>query len=177
MVNIENPTTNQVKQCKLGWSWTVFFFGFWPMLFRQDWIYLICYAAWDVIGSAIAYSSDGAFSVIAGADFIIRIVLTVMYNTLYVKGLLKKGWVPADETSKKLMMAKGIVLAEPAKPAEKPAEKATSQGTETPVKSESESAEKPAEKAASQSTETPVKSESESAEKSAEKAENQDADQ
>ena len=78
-----------------------------------------------------------------------------MYNTLYVKGLLKKGWVPADETSKKLMMAKGIVLAEPAKPAEKPAEKATSQST----------------------TETPVKSEPESAEKSAEKPENQDADQ
>ena len=121
MVNLKNETTNQVKQCKLGWSWTVFFFSFWPMLFRQDWIYLICYAAWDVIGGAIAYSSDGAFSVIASADFIIRIVLSVMYNTLYVKGLLKKGWVPADETSKKLMMAKGIVLAEPAKPAEKPA--------------------------------------------------------
>lgn len=158
MVNIENPTTNQVKQCKLGWSWTVFFFGFFPMLFRQDWIYLICYAAWDVIGGAIAYSSDGAFSVIASADFIIRIVLAVMYNTLYVKGLLKKGWVPADETSKKLMMAKGIVLAEP-------------------VKDESESAEKPAEKAVKQSAETPVKSESESAEKPAEKVEKQDTDQ
>lgn len=149
MVNLKNETTNQVKQCKLGWSWTVFFFSFWPMLFRQDWIYLICYAAWDVIGGAIAYSSDGAFSVIASADFIIRIVLSVMYNTLYVKGLLKKGWVPADETSKKLMMAKGIVLAEPAKSAEK----ATSQSTtETPVKSEPESAEKSAEKAEKQDT-------------------------
>lgn len=91
-----------------------------------------------------------------------------MYNTLYVKGLLKKGWVPTDETSKKLMMAKGIVLAEPAKPAEKPAEKVASQSA----------TKKPAEKAASQNvTETPVKSESESAEKPAEKAENQDADQ
>lgn len=151
MVNLKNETTHQVKQCKLGWSWTVFFFGFWPMLFRQDWIYLICYAAWDVIGSAVAYSSDGAFSVIASADFIIRIVLAVMYNTLYVKGLLKKGWKPADKTSKKLMMAKGIVLAEPVKDepesAEKPAEKAVKQSAETPVKSESESAEKPAEKA------------------------------
>lgn len=177
MVNLKNETTNQVKQCKLGWSWTVFFFSFWPMLFRQDWIYLICYAAWDVIGGAIAYSSDGAFSVIASADFIIRIVLSVMYNTLYVKGLLKKGWVPADETSKKLMMAKGIVLTEPAKPAEKPAEKATSQSTtETPVKNESESAENPVEKAASQSTETSAKGESESAKKPAEKPENQDAD-
>lgn len=174
MVNLKNETTNQVKQCKLGWSWTVFFFSFWPMLFRQDWIYLICYAAWDVIGGAIAYSSDGAFSIIASADFIIRIVLSVMYNSLYIKGLLKKGWTPADETSKKLMMAKGIVLTEPAKPAEK----ATSQSaTETPIKNESESAEKPTEKAASQGTETPVKSEPESAEKPAEKSENQDADQ
>lgn len=105
MVNLKNETTHQVKQCKLGWSWTVFFFGFWPMLFRQDWIYLICYAAWDVIGSAIAYSSDGAFSVIASADFIIRIVLAVMYNALYVKGLLKKGWKPADKTSKRWQKA------------------------------------------------------------------------
>ncbi len=157
MVNLKNETTNQVKQCKLGWSWTVFFFSFWPMLFRQDWIYLICYAAWEVIGGAIAYSSDGAFLTIASADFIIRIVLSVMYNTLYVKGLLKKGWEPADEASKKLMQAKGIVLTESAKPVEKATEKF-------------------AEKAVSQSTETSAKSEQESAENPAEKVENQDAD-
>lgn len=118
MVNIESPTTNQVKQCKLGWSWTVFFFGFFPMLFRQDWIFLICYA-WEAIGGAIVCSSNRAFLTFAGADVIIRIVLSVMYNTLYVKGLLKKGWRPVDETSKKLMIAKGIVLTEPIKPTEK----------------------------------------------------------
>ncbi|MDC2828987.1 hypothetical protein PO250_01375 [Limosilactobacillus mucosae] len=146
MVNLKNETTNQVKQCKLGWSWTVFFFSFWPMLFRQDWIYLICYAAWEVIGNTIAFSNDGAFITVSSADFIIRIVMSVMYNTLYVKGLLKKGWKPADEASKKLMQAKGIVLTESAKSAEK----AANQSVETPVKSESESVEKPAEKSETQ---------------------------
>ena len=36
-VNLSNSSTNQVKQVKVGFSWTVFFFGIFPPLFRGDW--------------------------------------------------------------------------------------------------------------------------------------------
>ncbi len=35
-VTLFNPTTRQSKQVKVGFSWTVFFFGSFPALFRGD---------------------------------------------------------------------------------------------------------------------------------------------
>lgn len=32
-----------IKECKVGFSWTNFFFGFFCPLFRGDWKYLLCF--------------------------------------------------------------------------------------------------------------------------------------
>ncbi len=36
-INLSNAATQQVKPAKIGFSWTVFFFGCLPPLFRGDW--------------------------------------------------------------------------------------------------------------------------------------------
>lgn len=36
-VMLKNENTGQIKQAKIGFSWTVFFFGFFPAIFRGDW--------------------------------------------------------------------------------------------------------------------------------------------
>lgn len=100
MVNIENPVTNQVKQCKVGWSWTVFFFGFFPMLFRQDWKWLLITLVVDLLGLF-------TFGIVS---FIANVILAVLYNKFYLTDLINAGWRPVDEASKNLLLAKGVAL-------------------------------------------------------------------
>lgn len=97
-INLTNPITKQTKQVKIGFSWTVLFFGCFPMLFRADWLWFLL----TLIASLVLAPIFG----------IINIVLAIVYNKQYIKGLMAKGFVPADEASKNAMLSKGIVVPE-----------------------------------------------------------------
>lgn len=100
-VNLENPITNQLKQVKVGFSWTTFFFGFWPALFRGDW-------KWFGIQLVIEIFL-GCFTYGIGAG-VVGIVFAFFYNKLYINDLLAKGFVPSDEPSKKVLTTSGITV-------------------------------------------------------------------
>ena len=100
-VNLENPTTNQFKQVKVGFSWTTFFFGFWPALFRGDW-------KWFGIQLVIeTFSCCFTYGIGTG---VVGIVFAFFYNKLYINDLLAKGFVPSDEPSKKVLVTSGITV-------------------------------------------------------------------
>ena len=101
LVNLENPNTNQFKQVKVGFSWTTFFFGFWPALFRGDW-------KWFGIQLVIEIFL-GCFTYGIGAG-VVGIVFAFFYNKLYINDLLAKGFVPSDEPSKKALVSSGITV-------------------------------------------------------------------
>lgn len=103
-VNLTNPITKQVKQTKIGFSWTVLFFGFWPMLFRADWKWFFITFAADIILGALFFP----------VMFVFDIVMAITYNKLYVKDLLAKGFIPADDASRNALLSKGITLTSPA---------------------------------------------------------------
>lgn len=72
---LENPRTGQMRQAPLGFSWTTFFFGFWPMAFRGAWkwffiIFLTCLFTWGIAG----------------------IVWAFLINKIYFNDLLKDGF-------------------------------------------------------------------------------------
>lgn len=65
----------EVKKVPLGYSWTTFFFGGWPAIFRQDWlvgigIIVACLFTWGIAG----------------------IVFSFIYNKMYAKALFSKGY-------------------------------------------------------------------------------------
>jgi NADH:ubiquinone oxidoreductase subunit H len=65
----------EIKKVPLGFSWTTFFFGGWPAIFRQDWIpgivlLIACIFTWGFAGVVAAF----------------------IYNNYYAKSLLNKGF-------------------------------------------------------------------------------------
>ena len=80
-----------VKQVKLGFSWTMLFFGIFVPLFRGD-------LKWTVLSLILVIITSG----------LAWFVLPFIYNKLYIKSLLENGWFPADEMSRNAMLAKGL---------------------------------------------------------------------
>jgi hypothetical protein len=72
---MENPNTGHIKEAPVGFSWTVFFFGFFPPLFRADW-------KWAIIMFLLAM-------VTMGLSFL---VFMFIYNKLYIQDLLGAGF-------------------------------------------------------------------------------------
>lgn len=102
-VNLKNPATGLTKTGYFGFSWTTFFFGFFPALFRGDFITFI---GGFVISIIIALMTAGF-----GA-FVIGIIWAFMYNKYYTRKLLEKGYVLNDtaEVNRKAAEALGVSL-------------------------------------------------------------------
>lgn len=90
---LKNTQTGETKVVKVGFSWTTFFFGFWPAIFRGDWL-------WAVILFVLCWLTVG----IAG------IIMAFVYNQIYIKRLVEQGFRPADEESKQALASKNILV-------------------------------------------------------------------
>lgn len=74
-IYFENPHTGQLKEAPVGFSWTVFFFGFFPALFRGHWA-----------GFAILFIAAIVTFGLSG------LVFMFIYNKMYVKHLISDGF-------------------------------------------------------------------------------------
>lgn len=82
-IAMKNTKTGELKTGYTGFSWTTLLFGFFPALFRSDWI--------TFIGVFVVYGILTATTGIGG--FIAMIVWSFMYNRHYTLGLIKNGFV------------------------------------------------------------------------------------
>ncbi len=80
------------KRIKIGFSWTLFFFGLWVPIFRGDFRNLLRIWLLGIVTLSIYYW-----------------ISCWTYNTRYVKALLEKGYVPADDISKMELIRRNII--------------------------------------------------------------------
>ncbi|AKG36750.1 hypothetical protein [Paenibacillus durus] len=98
-VVLKNPG-GLTKEVKVGFSWTTFFFGFLPALFRGD-------LKWAII-LLIIESVMGSFTLGVGA-VVTGIVFSFVYNKIYIKELIEKGYRPADDHSRAVLESRKIL--------------------------------------------------------------------
>lgn len=79
----ENVSTGEQKIAPVGFSWTTFFFGIFPALFRLDWINFAIQAGVHLF---IALVSGGLL------NFFVTIVFAAIYNKMYIKSLIESNW-------------------------------------------------------------------------------------
>jgi len=92
LIDLKNPSTNEVITRKIGFSWTTLVFGYFVPLFRQDW-------KWFFIMLIAGFLTSG----------ISAIVLAFMYNKLHINDLLVKGFLPANGTAKQILINKNFL--------------------------------------------------------------------
>ena len=84
LINMKQPSTGIQKKGIYGFSWTTFFFGCFPALFRGDFITFIGFFVIALIVGLVTAGLGG---------IVMNIAWAFMYNGYYTKKLLEKGFV------------------------------------------------------------------------------------
>ena len=86
IVRLKNDI-GMVKEAKIGFSFTTFFFGPFVPALRGDWKYAGIMLVCAIITSGIS-----------------TLVFPFVYNKLYIKELLMKGFLPASDTDRNILV-------------------------------------------------------------------------
>ena len=88
------------KQVKVGFSWTTFFFGLFVPLIRGD-------LKWAAIMFALSVLA-GALSLGIGS-FFVGIIFSFVYNKVYIKDLIERGWQPNNDEARDILQGRDIL--------------------------------------------------------------------
>ena len=99
-LNLQHPQFEVIKKAPVGFSWTNFFFGFFPPIFRGDW-------KWGLIIFVLAICTFG----------IANLIFMFIYNKLFIQSLLDQGYasIDSEEILKPIEAKMGIKIPRKAK--------------------------------------------------------------
>src|SRR6478735_3726490 len=80
---LENPRTGQLSSAPIGFSWTMFCFGFFPTLVRGDWKWFAITFVGGIFLALISFGLPGWLPGIVGA---------FIWNKSYLEGLVRDGF-------------------------------------------------------------------------------------
>lgn len=89
-INLRHPASGLTKTGYYGFSWTTLFFGPLPALFRGDFYFFFIYLGVTIFIVVVTF----VFHVFA--ILVLNIVWAFVYNRLYTRRLLERGYVLAD---------------------------------------------------------------------------------
>ena len=104
-IKLMHKESGIVKDGYYGFSWTTLFFGFFPALFRGDFI--------TFIGGVIISIMIGFMTLGIGA-FFIGLVWAFMYNKYYTRKLIERGYAFAGSDMENVVAASALGIAIPA---------------------------------------------------------------
>lgn len=82
-IQLKNPNTNQRRDAFIGFSWTTFFFGFWPAVFRGAWKWAFIHFILFALGLALT-AGIGSFAC--------WLYFCIKFNELHYKDLINDGF-------------------------------------------------------------------------------------
>ncbi|HLR35876.1 MAG TPA: hypothetical protein VK071_11200 [Tissierellales bacterium] len=88
MKKVLKHESGMVKEVKIGFSWTTFFFGLFVPLIRGD-------LKWALIMLGIAFLAG--VPTMGIGSIVSNIIFAFIYNKLYIRELLEKGYRPQNE--------------------------------------------------------------------------------
>jgi len=92
-IRLKQKNSGLIKEVPLGFSWTTLLFGPFVPLVRGD-------LKWCIIFLIAAFLSSG----------LSWVVVPFIYNKIYIKELLQKGFIAADEYSSNILKIEGIII-------------------------------------------------------------------
>lgn len=104
-ISLKNKTTGQTKAGYYGFSWTTFFFAFFPALFRGEFLtFIASFVIWLIVAS-ITFGFGAC---------LVFFVWAFMYNKYSALNLIQKGFMlnGTHEENKQAAMQLGIELTE-----------------------------------------------------------------
>lgn len=108
VIAMKHKDTGITKDGYYGFSWTTFLFGFFPALFRCDFITFIGGLIITGILGIIAVGITGDFVAIFLSSLIIYLIWAFMYNKYYTRKLLEQGYVFAAGYTENTVAAKAL---------------------------------------------------------------------
>lgn len=114
-VSLKNPATGELKEVKIGWSWTLFLFASvfgLPLFLRKLNIWGSIYLALYAVMMLITYLGDPDTAILGSVIFnvlflCLNIFLAIKGNEMTAKNYLEHGWVFTEPDSDVTKMAKG----------------------------------------------------------------------
>ena len=92
-VNLINKKTGISKEVPVGYSWITLAVGFFLPIYRGD----LKWFAFYFLTAIFSYGFG-------------PIILAFFYNKNYIQNLIEKGYTPANDASKQLLMQKNIIV-------------------------------------------------------------------
>ena len=92
-IQLKHSTSNALKEVKLGFSWTTLFFSILVPLFRGDFLWFIIMIIADSLTFGIAW-----------------LIFPFIYNKIYLKNVLEKGYIPANKYSEDALVSKNLIF-------------------------------------------------------------------
>ena len=105
VIMMKHPRTGVIKKGFVGFSWTVFFFGWLAMVFRGDIILGLCLSLATVCSLLFNETQYLAHVLLI---WLIQIVFAFTYNKSYTSRLIKKGFRFSDSDGRNQLGAAAL---------------------------------------------------------------------